>query len=100
MSYLNPIRVHFAGLFRADVSTVNNDDQHFDSATFRPNDQDYGPGATAGWWQPSGTGAWRLCGCTTAGAAWGGKFARRWAADPVIGLQLRDASARVTCQPV
>ena len=34
MSYLNPTRVHFSGLFRADVSTVNNDDRHFDSATF------------------------------------------------------------------
>src|SRR4051812_7223984 len=43
MSNLNPTRVHFAGLFRADVSTFNNDDRHFDSATFTPKDQGYGP---------------------------------------------------------
>ena len=38
MSYLNPTRVHFAGQFRADVSTVNNDDRHFNSAAFTPTD--------------------------------------------------------------
>src|SRR3954453_1738261 len=32
----------FAGLFRADVSTVNNEDLHFDLATFVAEDQDQG----------------------------------------------------------
>ncbi|WP_375412054.1 hypothetical protein [uncultured Bradyrhizobium sp.] len=100
MSYLNPTRVHFAGLFRADVSTVNNDDQHFDSATFTPNDQDYGDNTNNGWWQPSGTGAWRLCGCTITGAAWDGKFATTGAADPVVGLPLRNSSDRVDAKIV
>jgi hypothetical protein len=50
MSYLNPTRVHFAGLFRADVSTVNNEDLHFNPATFTPNDQDYGNNTDNGWW--------------------------------------------------
>ena len=49
MSYLNPTRVHFAGQFRADVSTVNNDDRHFNSATFTPNEQDFGSGSNNGW---------------------------------------------------
>jgi hypothetical protein len=35
MSYLNPTRVHFSGQFRADVSTVNNDDRHFNSTVSR-----------------------------------------------------------------
>jgi hypothetical protein len=100
MSYLNPTRVHFAGLFRADVSTVNNDDQHFDSRAFTPNDQDYGDQTDNGWWQPSGTGAWRLCGCTITGAAWNGKFASTSTGDPVIGLQLKNSSDRVDAKIV
>jgi hypothetical protein len=100
MSYLNPTRVHFAGQFRADVSTVNNDDQHFDSATFAPIDQDYGPGASNGWWQPSGTGAWRLCGCTITAAAWDGKFLTASAGDPVVGLPLKNSSDRVDAKLV
>jgi len=94
MSYLNPTRVHFAGLFRADVSTVNNDDQHFDSAAFTPNDQDYGDQTDNGWWQPSGTGAWRLCDCTITGAAWDDEFASTRAADAAIGLQLKREGMR------
>jgi hypothetical protein len=100
MSYLNLTRVHFAGQFRADVSTVNNDDQHFDSATFVPNDQDYGDGASNGWWQPSGTGAWRLCGCAITAASWDGKFATTGAGDPVVGLQLKNSSDRVDAKLV
>jgi hypothetical protein len=100
MSYLNPTRVHFAGQFRADVSTVNNDDQHFDSATFTPNDQDYGSGASNGWWQPSGTGVWRLCGCAITAAAWNGNFATTGAGDPVVGLPLKNSSDRVDAKLV
>ena len=91
MSYLNPTRVHFAGQFRADVSTVNNDDQHFNSAAFTPNDQDYGPSTSNGWWQPSGTGGWRLCGCVITAAAWEGQFATTSAGDPVVGLPLKNS---------
>jgi hypothetical protein len=100
MSYLNPTRVHFAGQFRADVSTVNNDDTHFDFATFVPDDQDYGQGASNGWWQPSGTGAWRLCGCAITAAAWDGKFATTGAGDPVVGLPLKNSSDRVDAKLV
>ena len=100
MSYLNPTRVHFAGLFRADVSTVNNEDLHFDSATFVPKDQDYGDSTNNGWWQPSGTGAWRLCGCTITGAAWDGKFASTSTGDHVIGLPLKNSSDRVDAKIV
>jgi hypothetical protein len=98
MSYLNPTRVHFAGQFRADVSTVNNDDQHFNSAAFTPSDQDYGD--DNGWWQPSGTGAWRLCGCVITAAAWDGKFATTSAEDPVVGLPLKNSSDRVDAKIV
>ena len=36
MSYMNPLRLHFAGQFQANVSTVNNDPGHFYNAVFRP----------------------------------------------------------------
>jgi len=36
MSYLNPLRLHFAGQFQASVSTVNNDPVHFDNSRFKP----------------------------------------------------------------
>jgi hypothetical protein len=98
MSYLHPTRVHFAGQFRADVSTVNNDDQHFDSGTFTPSDQNYGN--DNGWWQPSGTGAWRLCGCAITAAAWDGNFATTSAGDPVVGLPLKNSSDRVDAKIV
>ncbi len=98
MSYLNPTRVHFAGQFRADVSTVNNDDQHFNSKVFTPDDQNYGN--SNGWWQPSGTGAWRLCGCTITAAAWDGKFATTSTGDPVVGLPLKNSSDRVDAKIV
>jgi hypothetical protein len=100
MSYLNPTRVHFAGQFRADVSTVNNDGTHFNSGTFAPNDQDYGGGPINGWWQPSGTGAWRLCGCAITAAAWDGKFATTGAGDPVVGLPLKNSNDRVDAKIV
>jgi len=100
MSYLNPTRVHFAGQFRADVSTVNNDDQHFNSASFTPNDQDYGPSTSNGWWQPSGTGGWRLCGCVITAAAWDGQFATTSAGDPVVGLPLKNSGDRVDAKIV
>ena len=63
MSYLGYPRIHFAGSFQADVSTVNNDPTHFDSAAFLPRYQEWGRGESDGWWNPRGTGAWRLRGC-------------------------------------
>lgn len=62
MNYLNAVRFHFAGTFRADVSTVNNDANHYNNDSFVPDDQEYGAGASNGWWQPDGTGCWRLAG--------------------------------------
>lgn len=36
MSSLPPVRLHFSGRFRADVSTVNNDLSHFNNDEFDP----------------------------------------------------------------
>ncbi len=67
MSYLGVPRLVFAGKFQADPSTVNNDPEHFDTARFQPSYQQLGQpsatGMTDGWWNPSGTGAWRFLDC-------------------------------------
>ena len=66
MSYLNSLRIHFAGTFFATPSTVNNDVRHFDNANFKPNFQLPGPGTTNGWWNPEGDGGFKLlCPATT-----------------------------------
>ena len=64
MAYLHVPRLVFAGRFQADVSTVNNDPEHFDTDQFRANYQLPGSGSANGWWNPQGTGAWRLFDCT------------------------------------
>ena len=66
MSYLNPLRLHFAGEFQANVSTINNDPAHFDNAAFKPDYQKMqGPGMQPpnGWFNPQGDAAFRLLGC-------------------------------------
>lgn len=71
MSYLSPLRLHFAGTFQANVSTVNNDPAHFDNAAFQPSYQlMQGPNMDPpnGWFNPQGDGTWRLRGCTVTSA--------------------------------
>ncbi len=68
MSYLNSLRLVFAGDFQSDVSTVNNDVRHYDNATFEKRFQKYqeGTGNNAilnGWWNPIGSAAFRLINC-------------------------------------
>lgn len=64
MSYLDPLRMHFAGKFQAAVSTVNNDPTHYDNRSFKPEFQVM-PG---GWWNPSGDADFRLIGCSATAA--------------------------------
>ena len=68
MSYLNFPRLAFSGQFQADVSTVNNDTRHFDNDTFQENFQDFQTQHSYGtqyngWWNPVGTGIFRLNDC-------------------------------------
>ena len=58
MSYLNPLRLHFAGKFQAAPSTVNNDITNFN--TKQPQ--------LDGEWNPRGDAAWRLIGCNVTSA--------------------------------
>lgn len=54
MSYLHLPRLTFSGDFVSDVSTVNNDTQHYNNATFEPSFQLPGQGSSNGWWNPDG----------------------------------------------
>lgn len=73
MSYLNPLRLHFAGQFQAGVSTVNNDPWHFNNVTFKASYQERQTGNSPdqwnGWFNPEGDADWRLIGCKVT-AAW------------------------------
>ena len=62
MSYLNQLRLHFAGKFQAAPSTVNNDPTHYDNVNFKPEFQQEP-------WNPRGDADWRLIGCRVK-AAW------------------------------
>lgn len=94
MSYLNPLRLHFAGSFQAAISTVNNDPLHFDNATFKPSYQEMWTGTHPdqlnGWFNPRGSGEWRLIGCTITSAftADGSPAVR---SDPVLAAIVADS---------
>lgn len=75
----------FAGRFGADVSTVNNDPTHFDNTNFKPNFDQPGRGATNGWWNPRGTGAWRLIDCRVTSATYADGTAVT-PSDPVLAM--------------
>lgn len=96
MSYLNSPRLTFAGQFQADPSTVNNDPNHFNNATFQPDFQKWGDGSTNGWWNPEGTGNWRFIGCTITSVTYkDGTTVTDPKDDPVIGMSVMDAGSRV-----
>lgn len=78
MSYLAWPRLHFTGRFQADTSTVNNDVRHYKSDTFLPQFQEPMVGQAGGlnerangYWNPEGSGAWRMLGCRISGVATG-----------------------------
>jgi hypothetical protein len=64
MSYLHAPRLVFTGDFLSDVSTVNNDTAHYNNATFKPNFQEPGQGATNGWWNPEGGAVFDFQNCS------------------------------------
>lgn len=96
MSYLSTPRLVFAGQFQADPSTINNDPEHFDSSRFRSNYQMPGPGASNGWWNPTGSGAWRFRGCTVRQVVYqDGSVCDDSNVDPIVGAAVNDSDTRV-----
>jgi len=97
VSYLGCPRLHFCGTFQADPSTVNNDPYHFDVARFRPGWDEAGAGATKGWWNPGGTGAWRLKHCTVRSVVYAdGTSTADPLQDPLVGQAVNSATDRVS----
>lgn len=100
MSYLNPLRLHFAGKFQAAVSTVNNDPQHFDNSKFDPAfQQRQTDKAPNGWWNPQGDASWRLLGCKVT-SAWTTAGDPVDSSDLVLGLQITDSNQQVAAKLV
>ena len=94
MSYLNPLRLHFAGQFQASISTVNNTPSNFDNATFTPaNLTPY----QLGGFSPNGDGAWRLIGCKVTSAF---TPAGLHAKDPILSMLIADSDSKVSAKLV
>lgn len=92
MSYLDPVRLHFAGQFQADVSTVNNTTQYFNNATFQKSYQQRPDGG----WNPDGGASWRLLGCKVTRVCYAdGTSTTDPKNDPVVGMSILDANKRV-----
>src|SRR5689334_21163957 len=91
MSYLNPLRLHFAGGFEAAPSTVNNDVLHFDNAQFADHPEwqlPQTPAALNGWWNPEGDHHFTFNAAVT-GAHYSDATAAP-ATDPVVNLRVFD----------
>jgi hypothetical protein len=100
MSYLNALRLHFAGQFQANISTVNNDPDHFDNAGFLPSYQEVqGPGMQPpnGWFNPQGDACFRLLGCSVT-SAW--MPSGPVLLDPVVAYLVADSDEQVPAKLV
>ena len=95
MSYLDAPRLHFAGDFQVDISTINNVVGYYKSDAFEPQYQELDATATDGGWNPEGTGIFRLIGCRITGARLGERSISAPGQDPVIGMALESAAGRV-----
>jgi hypothetical protein len=103
MSYLNNTRLVFSGTFQADVSTVNNDVRHFDNAQWEARFQDFQKqdGTEDGWWNPIGSGAFRLINCRVTSVHYkDGTTASTPAQDPAVRLMIGGANERVAAKLV
>lgn len=99
MSTLDLPRLVFSGDFQADVSTVNNDVRHYDRASFEDRFQQPQTGPSLdGWWNPSGSGAFRLIDCTVRGVTYrDGTVQAPGPADHVTsGVRVTGAATRVS----
>lgn len=100
MSYLSPLRLHFAGQFQAAVSTVNNDVQHFDNSRFvKPTDQELQTDSDPnGWWNPRGDADFRLIGCAVTAAF--DQQGKPLPDDPVMRMRVADSDRQAPAKLV
>jgi hypothetical protein len=91
MSYLDAPRLHFAGWFQADVSTINNDVRTFQNASFVPEYQQLNQNGS---WNPEGTGVFRFLDCVVTGGLLDGLAITSASQDPVVGMLVENADRR------
>jgi len=103
MSFLNPVRLVFSGIFQADVSTVNNDVRHYDSESFESSYQEFqtklpnGETIANGWWNPTGSGAFRLIDCKVVGLGFAdGSFVDTPGSDAALGMLIGGSTDRTS----
>jgi hypothetical protein len=107
LGYLASPRLVFYGRFQADVSTVNNDVRHFSNDDWEARFQEFqrrvvvdpatGSSATQlnGWWNPPGTGAFRIVDATVRSATYAdGVVATTPDDDPIVGANILGATGR------
>jgi hypothetical protein len=98
MSYLNPLRLNFAGRFKAAPSTVNNDPTHFNNETFKSQFQELQTKSDAnGWWNPSGDAVFRLIDCAVTTAFVDGE---EISGDHVLSFRVTDTADRMPAKMV
>ncbi len=98
MTYLSNTRLIFTGRFQADVSTVNNDVRHYDNASFEKVFQDFQTKQSMnGWWNPTGSGAFRLIDCRIVMVGYAdGSTVTGAADDSAIGLLIAGSEDRTS----
>lgn len=94
MSYLDALRLHFAGTFQAAVSTVNNDPRHYRNETFDKAAWRLGAGGS---WNPWGDANWRLIGCRVTAARHGDDTPAA-EGDPVLACLVADSDRRAAAK--
>lgn len=100
MSYLHPIRLHFAGQFQASISTVNNVSGNFNPDNFKtPSDKEkrWTTPSKFGGFSPRGDAAWRLINCKVTSAFIPGGLP---ATDPIHYMLLADSDSKVCAKLV
>lgn len=106
MSYLQGPRICFHGRFQCDTSTINNFVNYYDVQRFQKVFQDlmeFKDGKqtkTNGYWNPDGTGAFRLLGCQVSSATLGRQCFTEASQDPVIGMLVGGSNDRVAAKMV
>lgn len=97
MSYLNTPHLVFSGDFISDVSTVNNDPQHYNNATFEPSYQEPGQGASNGWWNPEGGATFDFQKCFVKQCELeDGSTISKAVDDPIVGAVITGSNQRNT----
>lgn len=104
MSHMSLPNIAFSGRFQADTSTINNNVLYFNNDTFKPEFQNKQPNtddyktARDGYWNPNGTGAFRLIDTTVTRARVAIDDAGT--SDPACGLYLNAQQARTSAKLV